>query len=269
MLRALWTAGQGMIAQQLNVDVISNNLSNVNTTGFKKDRLEFKDMLYETFSRAYSLEGEGRPVNLQVGHGVTASATVKNYRTGNLQKTERALDFAIQGEGFFKVQLPSGEIAFTRDGSFKVSISQEGSTLTTSEGFFILDTEDEFIVLPNNVGVNDIVVSTKGDLSYISPEGAETIPLDQKLDLVTFQNRYGLESIGNNFYRQTVASGEPLTDSPQIENSMIIQNFIESSNVQIVEEMVDLIVAQRAYEINSKSIQTADEMLSTANNLKR
>jgi flagellar basal-body rod protein FlgG len=269
MLRALWTAGQGMIAQQLNVDVISNNLANVNTTGFKKDRLEFKDMLYETFSKAYSIEGEGRPVNLQVGHGVTASATVKNYRTGNLQKTERSLDFAIEGEGFFKVQLPSGERVYTRDGSFKVSVSEEGSTLTTSEGFYILDTEDQLIILPNDLSVNDVVVSTKGDLSFISRDGAQNLPLDQKVDLVTFQNRYGLENIGNNFYRETVASGGALRDSAQLDNTMIIQNFIESSNVQIVEEMVDLIVAQRAYEINSKSIQTADEMLSTANNLKR
>jgi flagellar basal body rod protein FlgG len=387
MLRALWTAGQGMMAQQLNVDVISNNLANVNTTGFKKERLEFKDLLYETFTRADSDGvGGGRPVNLQVGHGVRAVASVKNYRTGNLQKTERPLDFALEGDGFFKVQISNGQFAYTRDGSFKVSVTEQGSVLTTSEGFSVLDQNDNRIVLPKGINVNDLVGSAEGLLSYLgvtsqflkgqirqgfvldlkdpqtdplgifellpeeiqdqieeetyrvdddflsvinevviknqnfvdeipvnldeikhegigfllerrqknliseeeseklnlmllkyfhgenipkNTDDPEIIPLDVTFGVVNFKNRYGLESIGNNFFRETVASGQAISNNLATRQTRVAQSFLESSNVQIVEEMVDLIVAQRAYEINSKSIQTADDMLNTANNLKR
>jgi flagellar basal-body rod protein FlgG len=125
MMRALYTAGSGMMAQQYNVDVISNNLSNVNTTSYKKERAEFKDLLYETVSRAYVMEGEGKPVNLQVGHGAAVVATVKNFSSGNLEKTENPLDFAIEGDGFFTVQGPNGDTVYTRDGSFKISVTEE------------------------------------------------------------------------------------------------------------------------------------------------
>lgn len=386
MLRALTTAGQGMIAQQLNVDVISNNLANVNTTGFKKDRLEFKDLIYETFNRANVLDGDGRPVNLQVGHGVKSMATVKNFATGNLEKTERPLDFALEGDGFFRVGLPNGEMGYTRDGSFKMSITEDGSMITTSDGNPILDQEGEPIILPDNANINDLVVSKFGDVSYLGrtfeftmgkldqsflsslqnpdndplnifgllpveiqdridegdfdvtqdlvdainenvindedflldininvdeiedseilrlieekdndeisfednqklnlsllkyfyPDGInknlndpEMISLNQSFSVVNFQNKYGLESIGSNYYRETEVSGPPVPDEEAIRRTAIIQNFLESSNVQIVEEMVDLITAQRAYETNSKAVQTADDMLSTANTLKR
>lgn len=267
MMRALYTAGSGMIAQQFNVDVISNNLSNVNTTGYKKERAEFKDMLYETIDRAYVLDGKGKPVNLQVGHGTAVFATVKNYSIGNFEKTENPLDFAVDGEGFFTVTGPKGDVVYTRDGSFKISVSDEGKKLTTSDGYPVLDDTGSEIIL----GVADIsrlTVNTDGQLFYVDNTGV-TIDLGQRLGLVKFPNRYGLESVGKNFYNRTDASGDPVPDAEEGVKSTISQGFLEGSNVQVVEEMVKLIVAQRAYEVNSKAIQSADEMLGQANNLKR
>ncbi len=267
MMRALWTAGSGMTAQQFNVDVISNNLANVNTTGYKKERAEFKDMLYETMDRAYILEGKGKPVNLQVGHGATVAATVKSYTTGNFEKTDNPLDFAINGEGFFMVMGPKGEVTYTRDGSFKISVSDEGKKLTTSDGYPVLDDSGEEILLTVD-DISRLTVNDDGSLYYIDNAGTTT-DLGQKIGLVKFPNRYGLESVGSNFYNRTDASGEPIADAEEGVRSTITQGFLEGSNVQVVEEMVKLIVAQRAYEVNSKAIQSADEMLGQANNLKR
>ncbi|MCX7842475.1 MAG: flagellar basal-body rod protein FlgG [Clostridia bacterium] len=266
MMRALWTAGSGMMAQQFNVDVISNNLANVNTTGYKKERAEFKDLLYETLDRAYMLANQGKPVNLQAGHGTAVSATVRNFAAGNLEKTENPLDFAIEGDGFFTVMGPKGEVVYTRDGSFKLSITEEGNKLTTSDGYSVLDDGGNEIFL--DIDVAKLNVSPSGELSYIDEKGL-TVPMGQTIGLVKFPNRQGLESIGSNFYASNSASGEPVPDAELGSRSIIRQTFLESSNVQVVEEMVKLIVAQRAYEINSKSIQTADEMLGMANNLRR
>ena len=153
-MRALWTAASGMIAQQLNVDVISNNLSNVNTTGFKKERVEFKDLLYETMDRASMLNGKGKPVNLQVGHGTMPVATYKNFSKGNFERTENQLDFAVDGEGFFVVKGPKGQNVYSRDGSFKIGVSEEGSKITTSEGYSILDSEGNEIVVNVDVSLD-------------------------------------------------------------------------------------------------------------------
>lgn len=265
MMRALWTAGGGMIAQQYNVDVISNNLANVNTTGYKKERAEFKDLLYETMSRAYMLDGNGKPVNLQVGHGTAVAATVKNYGTGNLEKTDNTLDFAIDGDAFFTIQGPTGETAFSRDGSFKLSVTEEGNMITTTDGFPVLDEAGNTIIL--TIDPSMLNVSPTGDLSYV--ENGQTVSLGQKLGLVKFPNRQGLESTGKNLYSQNSASGAPVADAEMGKASTLVQGYLESSNVQVVEEMVKLIVAQRAYEINSKAIQSADEMLGMANNLRR
>ena len=266
MMRALWTAGSGMISQQLNVDVISNNLSNVNTTAYKKERVEFKDMLYETMDRAHVLDGRGKPVNLQVGHGVTPSATVKSYAIGNFEKTDNPLDFAIDGEGFFKVRGPKGDVVYTRDGSFKVSITDEGKKLTTSDGYAVLDSDDEEIFLDGDIA--KLQVLGNGEISFTNEEGV-TESTGQRLGLVKFPNRFALESTGGNFYRSNGATGEAIPDEELGTRSVITQGFLESSNVQIVEEMVKLIIAQRAYEVNSKAIQSADDMLGMANNLKR
>lgn len=265
-MRALWTAASGMTAQQLNVDTISNNLANVNTTGFKKDRLEFKDLLYETMDRASVLNGQGKPVNLQVGHGTMPVATYKNFSKGNFEKTENVLDFAIDGEAFFVVQGPKGQNVYTRDGSFKIGLSEDGNKITTSEGYPVLDQDGNEIIL--DIDVSKLKVSTDGSLSY-TDENGNTVDLGQKIGLMKFSNRAGLESVGGNFYTANSASGEPVLDEELGDRSVLSQGFLESSNVQVVEEMVKLIVAQRAYEVNSKAIQTSDEMLGQANNLKR
>lgn len=266
MMRALWTAASGMVAQQFNVDVISNNLSNVNTTAYKKERVEFKDLLYETMDRARVIDGKGKPVNLQVGHGTTAVATVKNFETGSPEQTGGTLDFSIDGEGFFMVQGPKGEINYTRDGSFKASMTEEGKMLTTSDGFPVLDDTGNPIVI--TIDISKLKVSQEGELSYIDETGV-TVPLGQKLGVVKFENRNGLESIGRNLYASNEATGTPIPDGEVGSLSLINQGFLEASNVQTVEEMVKLIVAQRAYELNSKAIQSSDEMLGIANNLRR
>lgn len=266
MMRALWTAGSGMKAQQFCVDVISNNLSNVNTTSFKKERAEFKDMLYETLNRATVMDGEGRPVNLQVGHGASIVATVKNFGTGSLEKTDNPLDFAIDGDGFFVVLGPRGDFAYTRDGNFKLSVSDDGNMLTTSEGYPVLDDMGTEIYI--DVDISKLIVSDQGELSYTDESGV-IVPLGQRIGIVKFPNRQGLESIGSNLYASSPASGEAVDDSEMGTLSNVKQYYIESSNVQVVEEMVKLIIAQRAYEINSKAVQTADDMLGIANNLKR
>lgn len=266
MMRALWTAASGMTAQQMNVDVISNNLSNVNTTAYKKERVEFKDLLYETMARARVIDGQGKPVNLQVGHGTAAVATVKNFETGSPEQTDNPLDFFIDGEAFFMVQGPKGDINFTRDGSFKLSITDGGNMLTTSEGFPVLDDTGNPIII--TVDLSRLIVSQEGELSYKDEDGI-TVPLGQRIGLVKFENRNGLESLGKNLYASNEATGDPIPDAESGTLSLIDQGFLESSNVQTVEEMVKLIVAQRAYELNSKAIQSSDEMLGIANNLRR
>jgi flagellar basal-body rod protein FlgG len=268
MLRALWTAGQGMVAQQTNVDVISNNLANVNTTGYKKQRVEFKDLLYTTLQRGYLTPDDNKPVNLQVGHGVTPSATVRSFATGNFEKTDNPLDIALDGEGFFQVRGPGQEKVFTRDGSFKLALTNDGNMLTTSDGYAVLDETGAPIML-EKMNVEDLIVGKEGALSFLNRETGLNESLGQKLGIVKFQNRNGLENIGSNFFTTTPASGQPIADSEAGKPTMTNQYFLESANVQVVEEMVKLIVAQRAYEINSKAIQTSDDMLNTANNLKR
>ena len=266
MMRALWTSASGMLAQQLNVDVISNNLANVNTTAYKKERVEFKDLLYETMDRAWVLPNSRKPVNLQVGHGATAVATVKNFETGSPEETGNALDFFIDGEGFFMVQGPTGEINYTRDGSFKLSITDSGKMLTTSDGYPILDESGAPIII--DVDLSKLVVSQTGELSYLDEEGF-TVPTGQIIGLVYFENRNGLEGVGRNLYAASQAAGIPIPAMDSTQKSLINQNFLEASNVKTVEEMVKLIIAQRAYELNSKAIQSSDEMLGIANNLRR
>jgi flagellar basal-body rod protein FlgG len=266
MMNALYTAGSGMVAQQMNVDTISNNLANVNTTSYKKDRVEFKDLLYNTLDQASVLNGKGKPVNLQVGHGTTYVATKKDFAAGNPEKTDDPLDFDIDGPGFFKVTGPNNTTVYTRDGSFKISVTDQGNQLTTSEGYAVLDQNDSPIYL--TIDPEKLSVSASGELNYIDADGVIQ-SLGQSIGVVQFPNPSGLLALGSNIYSKTSASGEPVADSEQTDKSVLMQRFLEASNVQVVEEMVKLIVAQRAYEINSKAIQSADEMLGMANNLKR
>ncbi len=264
MMRALWTAGSGMTSQQLNVDTIANNLANVNTTGYKKESAEFKDLLYVSLFKAQVVDGQGRPVGLQVGHGVRPSAIVKNFTQGSMQPTGNPMDFAIDGEGFFVVRDQNDNLFYTRDGSFKLSIDGEEASMVTSDGHF-LQVEGADAELGSEI--SEITVDDSGVLMVRRNDG--TLDEIGIVDLVRFVNPAGLESVGGNLFKPTTASGEPIeAEDPGI-NGTIMQSYLEASNVQVVEEMVKLITAQRAYEINSKSVQTADEMLQIANNLRR
>jgi len=267
MMRSLWTAASGMKAQQFFVDVTANNIANVNTTGFKRNRVEFHDLIYETMRRAYVMEDQQRPVNLQAGHGVLPAATTKLFRTGSFERTDNYLDVAIQGDGFFVVSGGmDGTQYYTRDGSFKLSLTDNGMMLTTSDGLPVLDDGGNEIYI--NVDALRLIIGINGELSFTNDDG-EAEYLGYRIGMVKFQNRDGLETIGDNFFITTSASGEPLPDEEYGRPSILRQGYVEMSNVNIADEMVNLIVAQRAYETNSKCITTSDDMLAIANSLKR
>jgi len=268
MMRSLWSAASGMAGQQMNVDVISNNLSNVNTSGFKKVRLEFKDLLYETINRPNIYEdGVGNPVGIQVGHGVRPSATTRLFTQGNIQQTGNPFDLAIEGEGFFTIELPDSTYAYTRDGAFKLSVSDYDRILVTTEGYRVLSDDEDEIIIPEEL--TEIEISEDGLVTGLN-EDNEIEELG-RVALAKFVNPAGLKAIGKNLFTETQASGEPQIryDEDDPGYGTILQNYLEMSNVQVVEEMVNLIVAQRAYEINSKAVQTSDEMLAQANNIRR
>jgi flagellar basal-body rod protein FlgG len=259
-----------MISQQQNVDTIANNLANVNTTGYKKERMEFKTLLYDMLRQADldPANQTGRPVNLQIGLGVRPIAVAKIFTQGNLQRTDHYLDLAIEGDAFFVIQRGE-ELTYSKDGTFKISVG-DGSTIVTAEGYPLVSVDGESIVVPAEVPVQDVSISEEGILTYIDAEGV-TQDLGYQIALVQFSNPQGLESIGANLLRQTTASGEPIyeADGDVAHPSRVLQGVMEMANVQVAEEMVNLIVAQRAYDLNSKAITTSDEMLQTANNLKR
>jgi len=266
MMRALYTASSGMKAMQFNIDTISNNLANVNTNAFKKEKAEFEDLLYITLERAYMMENQGKPVNLQVGHGVVSRAVTRDFTWGSLQQTENKLDFAIVGDGFFSIRYADQNTYYTRDGSFKLSVTEDGNMITTSRGYPVVDENGEPIYF--EYPLEQMVVSEQGDVSYKDEEGF-IVPTGQRIGLYKFNNPQGLESIGGNMYAENSASGFAVYDADLGEPSILRQGYIEASNVQVVEEMVNLITAQRAYELNSKAITTSDEMMGIANNLKK
>ena len=262
MMRALWSAATGMLAKQLDMDVIANNLANVNSAGFKKSRVDFQDLMYQTIRTAGSTVAQGSrvPTRIQVGLGTRAAAIQKVFSQGDFIQTENPLDLVIEGDGFFQVLLPDGSTAYTRTGAFKVD--SEGRVVT-SDGFVM---EPELVVPANAV---DISIGTDGTVTIqVAGENAPT-ELGQ-IQLARFLNPGGLVSIGRNLYKPTAASGDPAVGTPGLEGiGTIAQKFLEMSNVKVVEEMVNMIIAQRAYEVNSKAIQTSDEMLAAANNLRR
>jgi len=262
MIKAMRTAASGMAGQQMNVDNIANNLSNVNTTGFKKSKIEFQDVLYQNLRRAGSATGLGTavPVGLSIGYGTRPAATVREFSTGDLSATGNALDMAIEADGFFQVQLPDGTTAYTRDGAFKLSADGQ---VVTSEGYFLLP---EVTIPEDATGVS---IGSDGTIE-VQQYGQDAPTEIGQIELARFINPAGLAAIGKNLLVQTSASGDPVTDVPgQNGLGMINQGYLEMSNVQVVDEMVNMIVAQRAYEMNSKAIQTADDMAGIANNLKR
>lgn len=260
MLRALYSSAAGMESQQLNLDVISNNLANVNTTGFKKSKIEFQDLLYQTNRMAGAEQGGGNllPTGVQIGHGSNVVATSRVFTTGELTKTDERLDVAINGDGFLEVQMPDGTRAYTRDGGLKTS---SDGRIITNDG---LSVQGGFQPVPS--GTTNITIAPTGDVTYSGPNG----PTTYRVQLVRFVNPAGLESLGRNLYRETGASGTPELGSPS-ENGFgsLAQGYLETSNVKVVEEMIKLIMAQRAYEVNSKAVQAADEMLQQGNNLRR
>lgn len=262
MIKAMRTAASGMTAQQMNVDVIANNLSNVNTVGFKKSKIEFQDILYQRIRAAgtESAAGSRIPVSLEVGYGTRPAATQRSFTMGSLQLSGNPLDLAIEGQGFLQVLLPDGTMAYTRDGSLKISADGQ---IVTSDGFYLQPN----ITIPADAA--DISISADGILAVLIPGDPEPQEMGQ-FELAKFINPAGLQSIGHNLFTGTVASGDPILGNPALEGfGRINQGYLEMSNVDIVEEMVNMIIAQRAYEINSKAIQTSEEMTQIANNLKR
>ncbi len=262
MISALWTAATGMAAQQTNVDVISNNLSNVNTAGYKRSRADFEDLLY-TMIKAPGTPVAGTqvvPTGIQLGHGTRVVAIAKQFSQGDFMNTENPLDLLIEGDGFFQITMPDGSIAYTRDGTFK--LDQDGN-LVNSEGMYL----EPQITIPEDA--EEITIGIDGTVSVTLP--GETTPQQLgQIELVKFINPSGLKAIGMNLYVPTEASGDPITGTPGEDGfGRIRQGLLEMSNVKIVDEMVNMIVAQRAYEMNSKAVQTADEMLQIANTLKR
>lgn len=262
MIRALYTSATGMEAQQTNVDVISNNLSNVNTTGYKRQRTNFQDLVYQETRHpgTPNAQGEEIPVGTELGHGTRVSDTQRLFTQGSLEQTGNPLDLVIEGDGFFQVAMPDGTTAYTRDGSFKLD---SNGRLVTADGHPV---QPEINIPPE---ATDISVTSDGLVSYREP-GDETMQEAGEIELVNFTNPAGLSSRGRNLFEQTDASGSPTPGRPgELGLGTIEQGFLEMSNVEVVDEMVNMITAQRAYETNSRSIQAADEMLQTANQLRR
>jgi len=259
-MRSLWTGTTGMNAQQLNVDVIANNLANVSTTGFKKSNTDFQDLLYQKMKipGAQTSPDTESPTGIQVGLGVKPAAVTKVFTQGDLIQTDNELDVAIEQDGFFQVEIPNGDTAYTRAGAFK---RDSDGRLTTSDGYPILPT----ITIPD--GTTQINIAPTGEVSALIGDDQEATDLGT-LELAVFTNNAGLVSIGKNLYLETGSSGTASTGTPGDDGyGLLLQNYLETSNVNIVEELANLITAQRAYEVNSKTIQTSDEMMQTTNNL--
>lgn len=271
MMRALWSAASGMIAQQTNVDTIANNLSNVNTTGFKNEKAEFKTLLYQTIqTRTTTANGEEKPIPAQVGLGTRTVAITSSFEQGPFLASESPTAFAINGDGFFAVRRDDGNTYYTRNGDFKLSIGTQGMMLATAEGYPVLDTQGAPIIFPAEVTGSNLEVSGDGALGYRDGQN-NYIALNRTVGLFQFNNPAGLEKMGSSLFAETVASGAAMNEAttPNLQLSEIRQKYLEGSNVQVADEMVNLIIAQRAYEMNSKAIQAADEMLGQANQLRR
>jgi flagellar basal-body rod protein FlgG len=260
MIRSLWTAATGMVAQQMEQDVVANNLANVNTAGFKKSRADFQDLMYQIYSKSGSetTQGNQLPVGIEVGMGVKPMSTQKIFTQGDYQQTGNQFDWAIEKDGFFQFD-NNGTTVYGRAGNFKIN---KDSQVVNSEGLKLVPN----ISIP--AGTVSFTIDSGG--TWTASDNAGNSLGTGRLELATFVNPAGLTSIGRNLYEKTVSSGEPITGNPG-ENAIgtISQNYLEMSNVNVIDEMVKMIVGQRAYEINSKAIQTADSMLSIINNLKR
>jgi flagellar basal-body rod protein FlgG len=253
-----------MIGQQANIDTISNNLANVNTSGYKKQRAEFEDLIYQTIRTAGTpaTEDTVTPVGIQMGHGSKLAATQREFTQGALQNTEGVTDVALSGDGFFRIMMYDGSYGYTRDGSFKIDSNGQ---LVTSNGYKVMPE----IVLPENFIPSTLNISQDGRVSVKIPGNDDPVAVGQ-IELYRFPNAVGLSAIGENLYKVSNASGDPIAGRPGFDGmGKTIHKMLEMSNVSVVKEMVNMIVAQRAYEFNSKAIQTSDNMLGTATSLKR
>jgi len=262
MIRSLYTAATGMEAQKLNIDVVANNLANVNTTGYKRSRADFQDLIYQTVSEpgATSAEGSQIPTGIQVGLGVRTIAVQKMFDQGDFASTGNPLDLVIEGDGFFQITKPDGEIGYTRGGAFK--LDSEGR-IVTSDGYPL----EPSITIPSNA--TSITIGTDGQVS-IMQSGSSTPTQVGQITLARFSNPAGLKAIGKTMFIVTDSSGDAITGTPGADGMGTIgQGFLEMSNVNVVEEMVNMITSQRAYEINSKAVTASDEMLQTINNMIR
>lgn len=262
MIRALYTAASGMKAQETNIDVISNNLANVNTTGYKKSLASFQDLFYQSVVEpgAATSNTTKNPTGIQIGLGVKTASVQKVFSQGDLQNTNNPLDVAIEGDGFFQVQMPDGSIAYTRSGSFRLT---EDGTIVNADGYTI----DPGVTI--DATAESITIAKNGDVFQKTPGNATATQVGT-FTAVRFPNNAGLKPVGQNLYIETQSSGTPTTGTFS-ENGFgrVSQGFLESSNVSVVEQVVNMITAQRAYEASSKGITTSDEMLSQAINLKR
>jgi len=262
MMRSLYTAATGMVSQQLQIDTTSNNIANVNTIGYKKQRAEFADLFYQVAQYAGTSTSSTTlsPTGIEVGLGARPTAVTKMFSQGNFKETGNNLDMAITGSGFFQIQLPDGTTGYTRNGAFK---KDADGTLVTSDGHKLLPE----ITIPEDA--TQISIGTDGTVSVLQGGQTELNQIGQ-IDIANFINPAGLHSLGDNLYINTTASGDAIVGTPGLNGlGTIRQGFVEMSNVQLVEEMTDLITGQRAYEANSKSIQTSDAMLQIVNGLKR
>ena len=262
MQRSMFIAATGMEAQKLNIDVISNNLANVNTNGFKKSRADFQELLYQDIKTAgaESAGGNEVPTGIQVGLGVKPAAVQKIFKQGDFVSTENPLDLVIEGDGFYQITMPDGDIGYTRAGSFK--LDSEGN-IVNSDGYPL----EPAITIPSDV--LQLTIDSDGTVSGLQAGSSTSTTLGQ-IETAQFINPGGLRAIGKNMFLLSGSSGDAVTGTPGLDGlGTINQGFIELSNVNIVEEMVNMIVSQRAYELNSKAIQTSDEMLRMANSLKR
>ena len=261
MMRALWSSASGMVAQQKNIDVISNNISNVNTVGFKGSRADFQDLIYQIIQPAGTLNQERTiPTGIEIGHGTQLVATPTRFAQGDLKDTEDTLDIAIQGEGFFRIRMPDGQTTYTRAGSFTLDGT---GNLVTPNGLPL----DPSLQVPPEA--EDVMIAEDGTISTRAAGDIDPTIVGS-IELALFPNPRGLQHAGRGLYKLTSAAGSEMLRTPGQQGAGIIRSgMLEMSNVKIVEEMVGMIVAQRSYEANAKSIQTADEMLGTANTLRR
>ncbi|MHB8079851.1 MAG: flagellar basal-body rod protein FlgG [Candidatus Krumholzibacteriia bacterium] len=263
MIRAMTTAASGMKAQQLNIDTIANNLANVNTAGFKKSSAEFQDLLYEAVVPSGATRGSGlaAPARVEVGHGVKLVSTDKSFAQGQMRQTSNPLDLMIEGDGFFQVKLPDGSLAYTRDGSFKLDGERN---LVTATGYYL----EPAIQIP--LDATEISVARDGTVSVTLAGDSSTVQDLGRLEVAKFPNPAGLRSRGGNLFLESPASGTPVRGVPGQDGiGEVAAGFLEMANVETVEELVSMITAQRAYELNSRSISVADEMLQTINQLRR